>query len=414
MIRADGAVVWVLDLVRVERVAGEPNTLRGLILDTTKAKKLELSLRESTERFRLLLDSAPDAMLVCREDGIIELANKQAEKTFGYSIKELVGQTVDRLVPEGLRAGHPELRSSYMADPHARPMGVDMELSCVRKDGTEFPVEISLNSFDGSWGKRVVAAIRDVSVRKRNEAALAQHRQELEQSARISTAGELAGSLTHELHQPLTAIVSNAQACLRLLDTGSPHADVLHAALTDIVEEGKRSSRVIRQLRAMLETGETEKVPVDLNELVRTVASLTRGYGLATDVSIELNLAPVLPPVLGNVTQLQQAILNLLMNALESLEGSEGEQRRVMVGTIKTDAQTVEIFVRDHGVGLESETLDRAFDAFFTTKRTGLGMGLSICKSMVEAHGGRVWATRNPDRGTTFHVSLPCSPAGTT
>lgn len=414
MIRADGTTVWIQDLVSVDRVDGEFNTLQGLLLDITKSKELELSLRESTERFRVLLDSTPDAMLVCGEDGTVELANKQAEILFRYTRDELVGLGVDVLVPEGLRAGHAGQRSQYMSDPHVRSMGVELNLSCVRKDGTEFPVEVSLSPFNGRWGNRTIAAIRDVSVRKQAEADVIRHRQALERSARVTTAGELAGSLTHELHQPLTAIVSNAQAALRLLGTDSPHADVVHGALTDIVEEGKRSSKIIRRLRAMLESGETERAPVDINELVRTVASLTRSYGLAANASIELILAPDLPPVLGDLTQLQQVVLNLLLNAIEALEDAEDEHRRVFIGTGETDAQAVEIFVRDYGVGLDAESLDRAFEAFYTTKRTGLGMGLSICKSIAKAHNGQIWATQNPDRGTTFHVSLPCLPAEAT
>jgi two-component system sensor kinase FixL len=219
--------------------------------------------------------------------------------------------------------------------------------------------------------------------------------------------GELAASLAHELNQPLAAILSNAQAARRFLAMAEPDLEEVREALADIIEDDRRAGRVIRGLRALLKKGDVEAEPLDVNSLVREVVALTHSDAVVRNIEIRLELASDLPPVHGDRVRLQQVLLNLMLNGAEAMEHIEAEARELIVQTARDEAGVL-VSVRDAGVGLDEHNIDRIFDTFFTTKPGGLGMGLAICRSIVEAHGGRLWATANTDRGATFQFTLPC------
>jgi signal transduction histidine kinase len=244
--------------------------------------------------------------------------------------------------------------------------------------------------------------------RKRAEAETAAQRAQLAHAQRVTTMGALAATLAHEINQPLGAIVSNAEAASRLVDPAEPKRTDLLETLSDIVDDGQRASEVIRRLRAMLRTGEPERKPCDVNALIVEVMRFLDVDLARAGVSTELHLRDGLPPVLGDAIQLQQVILNLALNAEDAMAAEAEGLRRLTVETMQSAPGTVEVCVRDTGVGVKESDLEGIFKPFVTTKASGLGMGLSISRSLVEAHSGTIRAERNPDRGLSVHVTLPC------
>jgi len=248
--------------------------------------------------------------------------------------------------------------------------------------------------------------------RRRSEMEGQRLRQDLAHVGRVSTVGELTASLAHELNQPLTAILANAQALRRILESGSVDLTELRAIVGDIVDDDKRASEVISRLRGFLKKGTLERSRVDMSELVRQVARLVAGDAVLRNVEIQLVLAPDLPPVDGDRVQLQQVVLNLILNGLDAMRDSEAGNRTLVLRTACDSPVTVEVTVEDSGAGIEKADLDHIFDAFYTTKADGLGMGLAIVRTIVEAHGGRVGAENNPEGGATFSFVLPAVKEG--
>jgi signal transduction histidine kinase len=252
-----------------------------------------------------------------------------------------------------------------------------------------------------------VVSLRNITARKRAELKAEHRRQELAHVARVSTMGELAASLAHELNQPLSGVLTNAQTALRFLAVDPPNLDEVREILNDIVEDDRRAGEVIRRLKSMLQTGKTEAVAVNINLAVAEVQRLLASDSILRNTSIELSLAPDLPPVLGDRIQLQQVLLNLVVNAMDAMRGVVAEERRVTIRTELVDAATAQVTVADRGTGIAEEKLGQVFQPFFSTKSEGMGIGLSIARTIVEAHGGTLAAANNPDRGATFILTLP-------
>jgi signal transduction histidine kinase len=223
----------------------------------------------------------------------------------------------------------------------------------------------------------------------------------------VTTLGELTASIAHEVNQPLAAVVANAEACLRWLDRGTPDLDEARRSVERIVKDAKRAAEVIRRVRALLNKADTQKAPLNVNDVVNEVIALVQRELLSHRVSPRMELAPALPVVLADRVQLQQVIINLVMNGIEAMQPVTDRPRELVIRSHQDEAHQVLVTVKDCGVGISAENADRLFNAFFTTKSSGMGMGLSICRSIIEAHGGRVWAAPNLPRGTTFHFTLP-------
>lgn len=232
-------------------------------------------------------------------------------------------------------------------------------------------------------------------------------RQELAHALRVATIGELAPSIVHELNQPLTSVLMNACAAERFLAADPPNLDEVRMILRDIVDDDRRAGEVIRRLWTLLKSGTVEPLDVDLNLTVAEILKLLAGEAGRRGVTLESDLAGNLPPVRGDRVQLQQVVLNLVVNGMDAMGGVESRERRLTIRTHVTDERTAGLEVRDRGTGIDGTTLDRIFQPYFTTKRDGLGMGLSIARSIIEAHGGRIWATNNPGPGATFSLTLP-------
>jgi signal transduction histidine kinase len=245
--------------------------------------------------------------------------------------------------------------------------------------------------------------------RRRAELEARQRREELAHVSRVATVGELTSSLTHELNQPLTAIVTNAQAALRFLLRETPDFMEVEGALREIAKDGKRSGEIMHSLRKLLIKSEIDQAPVDLNEVALEIVALVQADFTAAGVSLKHELARDLPWVKGDRIQLEQVVLNLLANGLEAAKDLAGRVRTVQVTTRKEDDGGAGLTVRDSGPGLSLEILSRLFEPFFTTKAKGMGLGLAVSKSIIEAHGGRLWAEPHQDRGAVFHLSLPAA-----
>jgi PAS domain S-box-containing protein len=364
----------------------------------------DLIRRKADERVRQVVESAPCAMVMIGASGLIEMVNVQTERVFGYSRSELLGRPVEILVPERYRGHHPSLRASFFATPVSRPMGVGRDLYGLRKDGTEFPIEIGLNPIEADEGIMVLSAIVDISDRKEKEERIHAALRSLAHMNRIATAGELTASIAHEVSQPLAAVVANANAGLRWLT--KRNLDEVHAALLHVVSAGRRASEVIGSVRAMFDKGGPEKTPLDLNDLIKEVLRLAHGELQAHGIFVVTDLPEALPSVLGHRGQLQQVILNLVTNAADAMESVPDRPRVLRVVSGIHGANGVLVSVEDSGTGINPKDIDRIFDSFFTTKSKGMGMGLSICRSIIEAHEGRLWASSGIDHGSIFNIEL--------
>jgi len=252
-------------------------------------------------------------------------------------------------------------------------------------------------------GTNITASIRADHA----EQALRKAQAELSHVTRVTTLGEMTASIAHEVNQPLAAVLNAAAACLRWLDRATPDLDEARGAVKWIITEANRASEVIRRVRALAQKTDIEKVPLDVNEVVREVFALVRGELISQQVSVRTEFAPALPVILGDRVQLQQVIINLVMNGIEAMQSVTDRPRELVIRSSQDETEQVLVSVTDCGVGISSENADRLFSAFFTTKASGMGMGLSICRSIMEALGGRLWATANIPHGATFHLTLP-------
>jgi C4-dicarboxylate-specific signal transduction histidine kinase len=255
---------------------------------------------------------------------------------------------------------------------------------------------------------------RDITERKRaeveareNDRRYREMQMELAHANRVATMGQLTASIAHEVNQPLAAVVANAEACLRWLDRGTPDLDAVRRSVEWVIDDGNRASEVIRRVRALANKTSIEKVPLDVNDVVREIIALVQRELISHRVSLRTELAPTLPMILGDRVQLQQVIINLVMNGIEAMQSVTDRPRELVIRSGQGETQQVLVSVTDCGVGISAENADQLFDAFFTTKSGGMGMGLSICRSIMEAYGGRLWATANVPHGATFQFTLP-------
>jgi C4-dicarboxylate-specific signal transduction histidine kinase len=245
----------------------------------------------------------------------------------------------------------------------------------------------------------------------RRERQQGQLQTELAHANRVATMGQLSASIIHEVKQPIAATVINAQAALRFLERRPPHLEQAQRVLAQLVQDGMRASDIVDGIRALSKKAPSRKEHLDVNAAIRGVIELTRGEAAANGVSVQMDLAQGLPLIEGDRVQFQQVILNLILNAIEAMSGADEGTRELLISTGKAEPNGVHVGVRDSGPGLAAAALERVFDAFYTTKSSGLGMGLTICRSIIEAHGGRLWATGHTPRGAFFQFTIPARPA---
>jgi C4-dicarboxylate-specific signal transduction histidine kinase len=321
---------------------------------------------------------------------------------FGYSRDEAIGRTAVDLGLFVHQDDRHRLRDLMDAQGYVR----DFELDLRTKAGEVLRGVVASETVDMEENLCVISIIRDITKQKRGELEAAEHRRELAHLGRVVMLGELSGALAHELNQPLTAVLANARAVQRLLTQEPLNIVELQDILEDIAQDGRRAGDVIHHLRALLQKGEMQLRPLDLNELVTQVLELLHSDLIERRCAVETRLAHSLPLVNADRVQLQQVLLNLIVNACDAMNAEELHARRVTIVTAPTEAGSVQLSIADQGTGIPADQIDRVFEPFVTWKEHGLGLGLTICRSIVTAHGGRLWAVNNPDRGATFHLVL--------
>jgi PAS domain S-box-containing protein len=398
----DGRVRWVAARGRAEREqAGGALLVRGVLVDITQR-------RESEERLRRIVQGAPVGMMVCGPDGLILLANPQTHQTFGYGPSELQGLEMDALLGSAVPAG--VFPADAQADDAHRELAEAHEFAGRRKDGSTVSVEAAFSLVEINEAPHMLVSVSDISTRKRMELENAQQRDELAHLSRVSLLGELSGSLAHELNQPLAAVLSNAQAALRFLGHQPPNLDEVRDSLVHIVESDKRASEVIRRLRAMLRRERIDHQPLAMNEVVHEVLRLVHSDLLSRNVAVALDLQPDLPVMMGDRVQLQQVLLNLILNACDAMRELEAS-RVVSIRSGLVAGPAIEVAISDVGHGIAPDELERVFTPFVTSKAEGIGLGLAICRTLIEAHRGKLWASNNERGGATLQFTLPVSNA---
>lgn len=397
----NGEVRWVNRRGRIEfDAAGKPTWERGVLIDVTERKQAQ-------ELFRLATEASPSGTVLVDQEGRIVLVNAHAENLFGYTRDELIGKTVEILVPKRFTASHTGERADFFAAPKVRPMGSGRELFARRKDGSEFPVEIGLNPIQTPQGRVLLANVVDISARLAGEEETRRSREQVELLSRVSLLGEMTASLAHELNQPLAAIVNNATAAMQYLEQGRLNPERLQEILTDVVADGRRAHDVMHNVRSAIKKGSAIRGPLNLNDVVKAVTHMVQPDAAAQFCKMKVSLAPDLPAIEGDPTQIQQVMINLLHNAFDAMHDSPPDRRTVEIATVYNGDGAVGVEVRDHGSGISEATRERLFEQFFTTKNEGLGMGLAIARSIVEAHGGTIWAENAQGGGARFCFRLP-------
>ena len=415
--RADGQYRWfsIRKTLAVSRTQGREPSLRTLIAceDIEERKEEESARRFSEKQYRLVVETASDAVISVNDSSTILFANSATMRVFGYAPAELIGKPLTILMPEFLRKLHEAGFKRYLATGRRHINWQGTELTGLHKDGQEFPVEVSFGELTKDGHQIFTGFIRDISERKQAEEiqkqaqkAIQTAQAELARVSRLTTMGELAASIAHEVNQPLTAVNNNSNACLRLLANQNLQPDVLRQALEEIVADGTRASAIIARIRAFIKKAPVEKNSLDVNEVIGEVLAMA-GHGFEENrIVLKSELAQALPPLLGDRVQLQQVLLNLIMNGIEAMSTVTDRPRLLWVQSRIDESGDVLIEVRDSGTGLGLEG-DRVFTPFFTTKANGMGMGLSISRSLIEGHGGRLRATPNSPHGAVFSFTLP-------
>ena len=397
----DGTIRWIGGRARcVSDTKGKPTRLLGVSMDITERKQAE-------ELFQLATEASPSGTVLVDHQGRILLVNAHIEGLFGYTRDELIGKAIDILVPDRFARAHASDRASFFAAPQARAMGAGRELFGRRKDGSEFPVEIGLNPIQTPHGLVVLANVVDISARLAAEEETRRNREQVELLGRVSLLGEMTASLAHELNQPLAAIVNNAAAAMQYLEQGRLNPEQLQDILTDVVGDGRRAYDIMRNVRSAIKKGSAIRGLINLNDVVEAVAHMVHGDAAAQSCKIELSLTHDLPAVEGDPTQIQQVLINLVRNAFDAMRAAPPGRPVVDIATDYNGDGAISVAVRDYGSGISEITRERLFEQFFTTKDDGLGMGLAIVRSIIEAHGGTVAAENAEGGGARFHFRLP-------
>ena len=379
-----------------------------------RAAILEIN-RDVTERrqaeylIRQVFDRSPDRVVIIGRDYRYRRVNPVFARLFGMAAEKIVGMTIAEVWDDDyFEHVKPRLDRCFAGEQVAFEEWFTTKIGRYYLSVTYSPLRLGTD--------RVEAALvigRELTEHMLAAESLQKARSELAHVARVTTQGELAASIAHEVNQPLAAIAADAYAARNWLDAERPNLERVREALDGVIEDAHRAGNVIQRIRQLATKGAPDKAPLDLNDVVRDVIVLVRGEARHHQASLTLDLAPALPPVLGDRIQLQQVVLNLVVNAIEAMAMVEDRPRALVIRSEAHDGDHVRVAVQDAGPGIDASTADQLFSAFFTTKPGGMGMGLSISRSIVETHGGRLWVTPNAPHGATFHVALPVEPNGT-
>jgi PAS domain S-box-containing protein len=366
-------------------------------------EQAEAKLRSSEEQWRDVFENNPTMYFMVDAAGAIMAVNPFGAEQLGYDVDELVGQSVLNVFRVSDRD---EVQRNVAECLKQLGRARSWEARKVRKDGTVLSVRETAKAVPRANGPIVLVACEDITEQKRAAEALRQAQSDLAHVSRVTTMGELTASVAHEVNQPIAAAVTNANACVRWLDRDAPNLEEARAAAMRMVKDGTRAADIISRIRLLFNKGTPEQELVDVNGVIREMIVLLRSEATRYSILLRTELAADLPQAMGDRVQLQQVMMNLIMNGIDAMK-DVGGTRELTIKSQWTDHHLLGVSVSDTGVGLPRQWADQIFDAFFTTKRNGTGMGLSISRSIVESHGGRLWAADNAPRGASFHLTLP-------
>jgi len=400
----DGTTKYVYGVAHpVFKSSGDVGEFVGILIDVTERRRAE----QATRLLAAVVESSHDAIVSKNLDGLITSWNKGAERLFGYTAEEAVGQNITLIIPPD-HSGEERM----IVERLTRGERVDhFETVRVRKDGSLLDVALTISPMKDAAGRIVGASklARDITERKRAEEALRQAQADLAYMSRVTTMGELTASLAHEIRQPISAAVINAKTCLRLLRRGEPDVPEACAAASRLVQDVTRATDIISRINLLFKKGAPQREFVAVNDLIHEMIVMLRSEANRHSISIRTELAEKLPTVMADRVQLQQVFMNLMLNGIDAMkEMSAGSELTI---TSQAHDGQVLISVSDTGAGLSPQQTDQIFRAFFTTKDKGTGMGLPISRSIIESHGGHLWAAASSGRGATFQFTLPATVA---
>lgn len=370
--------------------------------------RLQQSRRHAAAReahLRSILDTVPEAMVVIDEHGIVQSFSSAAERLFSYDAAEVVGRNVKMLMPDPYRGNHDNFIGRYLRTGEKRIIGIGRVVVGERKDGSTFPMELAVGEMISGSIRYFTGFIRDLTERQKADARLQELQAELVHISRLTALGEMASALAHELNQPLSAIANYMKGSRRLLENAAdPQSAMIREALDKAADQSLRAGQIIRRLRDFVARGETERRIESLTKLLEEASALALVGAKDRGVRVTYAFAPTLDAVLADRVQIQQVVLNLVRNAVEAMEQSS--RRDLTISTEAGPDGMAVIKVADTGSGIAAEIAGQLFQPFVTTKSQGLGVGLSISRTIVESHGGRIWVEANPGGGTIFGFTL--------
>jgi two-component system sensor kinase FixL len=376
-----------------------------------KATGVRTVLQEREARLRSILETAPDAIIVIDDRGIMESYSSAAERLFGFTAEEAIGQNVKILMPAPYREKHDGYLSHYLNTGERKIIGIGRVVVGQRKDGTTFPMELAVGEVTTGGRRLFTGFIRDLTERQMNESRMQELQAELLHMSRLSDVGQMASAIAHELNQPLTAILNYVQAIRRIMvSAGLSIPAKASGAMDKAVVQATRASAIVQHLRSFIRKGETERSVEDLNKVVNDATALGLVGAKETGISVRVELSAEPLTVFIDKIQIQQVVFNLVRNSIEAM--SEAPAPRSLSVSVtqaqrSSEGATAEVSVSDSGPGLAPHVQEHLFQPFLTTKEKGMGLGLSICQSIIDGHGGRLEALANAERGVTFRFSLP-------
>ncbi len=387
---------------------GAVRHLNGIVLDINQEKQIEDSLRRRESHLRSILDTVPDAMVVIDGSGRIQFFSTAAERLFGYSEQEAIGRNVSELMPEPDRSRHDTYIARYRSTGKRHIIGIGRIVTGKRRDGTTFPMHLSIGEMESGGEPYYTGFVRDLTEHQQTQARLQELQSELVHVSRLSAMGEMASALAHELNQPLAAISNYMKGSRRLLaGSDDPNVQKIENAMDRAAEQALRAGQIIRRLRDFVSRGESEKRVESLSKLIEEAGALGLAGAREQSVQLRFNLNLEADQVLVDRVQIQQVLVNLFRNALEAM--AQSPRRELIATNCRAADDMIEVVVSDTGTGFHDDVKPNLFQTFFTTKETGMGVGLSISRSIIEAHGGRMWAEYYAAGGASFRFTLPAA-----
>ncbi len=407
VVRANGAVRWLRSRGRVRRdEAGKAVLLRGVVLGIDEQKRAEEELRAREQHLSSILDTVPAGMIVIDERGTMVSFSPTAERLFGYMAEEVLGKNVKMLMPEPDQGRHDGYLRRYQETGEKRIIGIGRLVTGLRRNGSVFPLELSVGEMRSGDRVFYTGFINDVSERQATQVRLREIQAELVHMARLTAMGEMASTLAHELNQPLAAISNYMKGCKRLVESGDSGAlPKIGNALEKSAEQAMRAGQIIRRLRDFVARGEIERRIESVAQLIEEASALALVGGRERGIITRFEFDREAQSVMADRVQIQQILVNLLRNAMDAMQDSR--RRELTVSAKATARGMVEIVVADTGPGIAEEVADKLFQPFVTTKSSGMGVGLSISRTIAEAHGGDLWVETNEAGGASFHLTLP-------